>query len=118
MGFTVQTPTDNTDPRIFQTSVYNSGSGFNMATGKFVCQHPGMYLFTATIIRKDGTYEVRCYIYHNKTTKLRVFANNNNSDAGFPSGSGTIVIHLTMGDEVYLGGCSGDYVWLGRSHTT
>lgn len=108
VGFTVKNPKANTNPQTFQTAVYNSEPGFNTATGKFVCQHPGMYLFTATVIRDDETNEASCHITVNGSTKLRVLANNNNSDReGFPSGSGTLVVHLNTGDEVYLSYCSG-----------
>ena len=87
-----------------------------MATGKFVCQHPGMYLFTATVIREDTTNEASCQIRVNGSNKLRVFANNNNSRrSGYPSASGTVVVHLSAGNEVYLTLCSDIYMYLESS---
>lgn len=102
VGFTVTGLNDNTDP--FYTVLYNSEQGFNTATGKFVCQSPGMYLFTATVVRKNTTNEASCYMTVNGSTKLRVFAYNS-TRSGYPSGSGTLVAHLSTGDEVYLLGC-------------
>ena len=105
----------NTDPRIFLTVLYNSESGFNTGTGKFVCRHPGLYLFTATVIRVEGYTEATCYISVNGSEKLRVFANNNNSPSGFPSASGTLVVKLSALDEVYLTSCSGIKMYSGSS---
>ena len=77
-----------------------------MATGKFVCQHPGMYIFTATVFRNAGSTEASCYIHVNGSKKLRVFANDYDAGSGYTSGSGTLVIHLRAGDDVHLGDCS------------
>ena len=112
IGFTVRYPKDNTDPRIFQTLTYNSEQGFNMATGKFVCQHPGMYLFTATIIREEGIGVAYCNIRVNAENRIQVIANNVNSpSSGYPSGSATLVVHLSAGDEVFLSHCSGTHIF-------
>ena len=112
VGFTVRYPKENTDPRIFKTLVYNSIPGFNMATGKFVCQHPGMYLFTATIIREEGIGVAFCNIRVNAQNRIQVIANNVNSpSSGYPSGSATLVVRLSAGDEVYLSHCSGTHIF-------
>ena len=111
VGFTVTAPVDNTDPRIFQTVIYNSETGFNASTGIFVCRHSGLYLFTVTVIREPGINEADCFISVNGSEKLRVFANDNKApNMGFPSASGTLVVHLSTGDEVYLTRCSGTYM--------
>ena len=111
VGFTVKYPKDNTNPRIFQTVVYNS-EGFNTATGKFVCQYSGMYLFTTTVIRKTGAGEARCSISVNGANKVSAIANNYNGiSSAYPSASVTLVVHLTTGDEVYLADCSTKYIY-------
>ena len=112
VGFTVKGPKDNTDPRIFQTVVYNS-EGFNTATGKFVCHHPGMYLFTTTVVRNTGAREARCSISVNGVNKITAYANNRNPRAitlAYPSASVTLVVYLKTGDEVYLAACSANYI--------
>ena len=101
VGFTIRVPRDSTDPRIFDTVVYNSAAGFDMASGKFVCQRPGTYLFTSTIIRNDVGGDALCDITVNGTRLLRVIA-----PTGYFSGTGSLVIHLSIGDEVYLSVCS------------
>ena len=110
VGFTVTYPKDNSDPRIFQKVVYNSGSGFNIATGKFVCQHAGIYLFTATLIRESSTNWIRCCISVNGSSTLWVHASDSSSRSGNPSASGTLVVHLDPGDEVYLQDCSEQHI--------
>ena len=91
VGFTVRVPRDSTDPRIFDTVVYNSAAGFDMASGKFVCQRPGTYLFTSTIIRNDVGGDALCDITVNGTRLLRVIA-----PTGYFSGTGSLVIHLSI----------------------
>ena len=80
-----------------------------MATGKFVCHHPGIYLFTTTVQREPGPQEVSCYFSVNGSQKFRVVANNY-STSGYPSSSGTLIIHLSKGDVAYLSSCSGRYI--------
>ena len=105
VGFTVKNQKDNTDPRIFRTVVYNSEPGFNTANGKFVCHHSGMYLFTATVIRSSGTAEVYCWINVNGSDNVLAIASDYR---GHHSGSATLVVHLNVGDEVYLAKCKGN----------
>ena len=111
VGFTVKRPKDNTDPRIFQTVVYNSEPGFNTATGKFVCHHPGIYLFTTTVTRNPGIGEARCSISVNGANKIQAIANNlHGITPAYPSASVTLIVHLKTGDEVYLAACSAHYI--------
>ena len=111
VGFTVKYPKDNTDPRIFQIVVYNSEPGFNTATGKFVCQYPGIYLFTTTVMRNPGAREAYCSISVNGANKITTYANNRNGiTSSYPSASVTLVVHLKTGDEVYLADCSAKYI--------
>ena len=77
-----------------------------MATGKFVCQHPGIYLFSATVNRMPGHEVVGCEISVNGSKKIRAFANAKDQSTEFPSGSTTLVVHLNVGDEVYLTSCT------------
>ena len=108
VGFTVTNSSDNTDPRIFQTARYNSDSDFNLATGKFTCTRPGLYLFSATVTRRPQTTTASCWINVAGRDKLRVFATY--VDSGYPTGSGILIVHLNYGDEVYLRDCSDTYM--------
>ena len=70
-----------------------------------------MYIFTATVIRNPGTSTAMCYINVNGSNKILAYASNDNTRSIYPSGSGTLVIHLNAGDEVYLSSCTGTYVY-------
>ena len=75
-------------------------------TGKFVCQYPGLYLFTAAITRMTGVRDAYCFICV-KGRRHIVTTDHDGDRHGIPSGSNTLVEHLDSGEEVYLSYCSG-----------
>lgn len=110
VGFTVYSPDKSSGTTLlkFNSVLYNSGNGYNLTTGKFVCQVPGLYLFMATIIKTNGPREeASCYIGVNNANILRVLANSYNLHDVSPSGTNMLVKHLATGDVVSLNDCNG-----------
>ena len=115
MGFTVYRP-DSTLPQsdftvlTFENVAYNHENCFDEASGKFVSQYPGLYLFTVTIVKDNAYYQTCCSLCFKKgfgeDCKLRVLANNGDvSNINFSSGTNTLVVHLDVGDEAYVSKC-------------
>ncbi|XP_060600749.1 complement C1q tumor necrosis factor-related protein 5-like isoform X2 [Ruditapes philippinarum] len=100
---------------------FNEGTDFNADTGTFSCSKPGVYYFTASLIKKRA-YEnsekvdlVHCIIYKNTETMLellvdpndgpKVDVNNISADIGSTAVTNSMVVRLERGDTVYLGDC-------------
>ena len=76
--------------------------GFDLSTGEFTCEYPGLYLFTMTIVRDSDFWEIFwCYFYVNGIdTGIEADAYGN--DYGYPWATNVLVTHLNQGDTVYL----------------
>ena len=107
VGFAVTSPKGSTNPRIFEKALYNRG--FDMATGRFICQDPGLYLFSVTVQRDPGPSEVSCTIHINGAAMMRVAASGS-PKLGYPASAATVFTRLSVGDKVYLSSCSGSHM--------
>ena len=116
VGFTVYQP-DSTLPDIsttvivFEKVAYNEMECFDTVSGKFVTQFPGIYMFTLTIVKTMQIYQTTCFICvnkdYNEDCTIQALANNaDTTDGNYPSGTGTLVVHLDAGDEVYVSQCN------------
>lgn len=97
MGLTGRVPTPNVPIR-FTKVFYNEQRHYDDSTGKFSCHVKGLYLFTyhLTVYIKD----VKVGLYKNSKPIMFTFDQfqSNNVDQA----SGTILLHLDVGDEVWL----------------
>ena len=116
VGFTVHQP-DSTLPNIsstvivFEKVAYNEMECFDTASGKFVTQFPGFYMFTLTIVRDVWPHQASCFICVNKDNNedctIRAVANNADTiEDNHPSGTATLVVQLDAGNEVYVSQCN------------
>lgn len=84
-------------PLVFRDVIYNGQDAYDVKTGRFVCEVPGVYEFSfhCTIHGKSGNVNLlrnEELVLHSYTTK----------QSGYISASGSTLIELKKGDEVYL----------------
>jgi hypothetical protein len=96
----------------FSSTIYKFGNDFNISTGTYTCSTPGVYHFSATLVKKRDTSRVdRVYCYLNKNFQNLIYISVNptddDTDKGHAAVSQSIVINLDAGDTVYLTGCNG-----------
>ena len=87
------------------TAVSNIGGDYNINTGHFICQHPGIYVFTLHLYKEYGASYAKCYIRKNGSNNIRIRSDRAN-DNGYYESSNTVILELTYGDIVNLGGCT------------
>jgi hypothetical protein len=93
-------------PLKFTNAFYNDDDAFNFTSAMFVCEIPGLYFFSATIIRDTGGYtESFCYLMINGHARAYLGAYSYQGAHGYPSGTATIVYHMDEGDTAYVGMC-------------
>ncbi|XP_060601316.1 complement C1q tumor necrosis factor-related protein 2-like [Ruditapes philippinarum] len=119
VGFAVSYPDTSSGSRLkFSNVIYNSGDDYNVSSGVFTCRHPGLYFFTATLIRKPSVRVSGCGFFVNGIGKLTVYIGGTGVNDGYQSGSGSIVYHLKAGDIVNLSNCRGiDHMFFLSSFT-
>ena len=89
------------------TAVSNIGGDYNINTGQFICQHPGIYVFTLHLYKEYNVNKAYCYIRKNGSGQVYVYINpDSNSDAGCYESSNTVILQLSHRDRVDLGGCT------------
>ena len=99
-------------PRLnFTRTIYQYGSDFNISTGIFTCSIPGVYHFSATLVKKRATTrvdQVFCNIMKNAQSliSVKIDPTDDDTDKGNAAVSQSIVIDLDIGDKVYLGFCN------------
>lgn len=97
MGLTTRVSTPNVPIR-FTKVFYNEDRHYDDTTGKFTCRINGIYLFTyhLTVYMKD----VKIGLYKNNKPVMFTFDQfqTNNVDQA----SGSVILHLQSGDEVWL----------------
>ena len=110
VGFTATIPDrskSNNELIIFKRTETNVGDGYNTKTGKFHCKIPGLYFFTAVILRHIGSTSYSyCYIRVNDNNIVYAYAHSKDSDE-YPSAAAHLTVQLKEEDEVYLGNCRG-----------
>ena len=52
------------------TAVSNIGGDYNINTGQFICQHPGIYVFTLHLYKTSGVDLADCYIRQNGSIQI------------------------------------------------
>ena len=101
-----QYPTQGTSGAITFPSVKtNIGGHYNIATGQFTCQYPGIYVFSLNLYKKSGASKTYCYIRRNGGGVARADVPAE-SKFGYYESSGSTVLHLDRGDKVDVGGCN------------
>ena len=104
-AFTANTPADLPGSKItFQTFLTNIGGHYDTSSGRFTCQHPGIYLFSLNLLKNEDAPATACLIYLNNFLKAGTNTNPQET-GGFTGGSNTILLHLLSGDVVHLGNC-------------
>ncbi|XP_042344621.1 eosinophil peroxidase-like [Plectropomus leopardus] len=100
IAFSVRLGNNNPQPGmpiIFSDAIYNGRNSYNMKTGYFTCELPGVYEFQfhLTIHNGDATVDLKCngeIILHSFTTR----------QSGHVTASGSAYYKLARGDRVYL----------------
>ncbi|XP_033105511.1 complement C1q and tumor necrosis factor-related protein 9A-like [Anneissia japonica] len=104
VGYNVNPGRLPVSPMKYPLIITNFGNNYNKETGKFVCQHPGIYVFQLTsgssngnniltIIMKNGQHIVSAY----------------ESGSGYKSASNMVVLDLVANDEVWTQPVSTSY---------
>nr|XP_056717491.1 complement C1q-like protein 2 isoform X2 [Euleptes europaea] len=85
----------------FDDVVTNLGNHYNPSSGKFTCQVRGIYFFTYHILMRggDGTsmWADLC-----RNGQVRASAIAQDADQNYDYASNSVVLHLDLGDEVYV----------------
>ncbi|XP_058493226.1 eosinophil peroxidase-like [Solea solea] len=84
-------------PIPFREEIYNGQNSYNIETGIFTCQEPGVYEFQfhCMIYQNAGNVD----LMHNGKLVLHSFTTR---QSGYITASGNVYIKLKQGDEVYL----------------
>ncbi|XP_049434863.1 eosinophil peroxidase-like [Epinephelus fuscoguttatus] len=84
-------------PIVFHEPIYNEQHSYNIWTGYFTCEHPGVYEFSfhCTIYNRDAVVDLK----RNAELILHSFTTRQN---GYVTASGSTYIKLKMGDRVFL----------------
>ena len=96
--------------------VENNGIQFNASTGLYVCEHPGIYVFSVHVYLESGYDLANCYIRKNRSNMVLAYLEPKGS--GYYEASNTVVLQLQLGDTTDLGGCtSASTMWYWTSFT-
>lgn len=97
VGLETRDPVPNIPIR-FTKIFYNQQNHYDSTTGKFRCNIPGLYYFSyhITVYMKD----VKVSLY--KKDKAMLFTYDQYQDKNVDQASGSVLLHLNSGDEVWL----------------
>jgi len=84
----------------------NTGGDYSSTTGVFTCRVPGLYWFTATLMKNwDVDVDlIACDIRLNGDKKIGLYADPVDDKDGYQM-TGSLALRLTPGDRVQVGGC-------------
>jgi hypothetical protein len=107
VGFAVSNPDNSSDRTAlkFKKVIYNSGDDYNVSSGVFTCNYPGLYFFTATLIRSPSLLDSVCFISVNGIEQIEVSSGGTDVNSGYQSGSVSFIYRLKAGDIVVLSDC-------------
>ena len=108
-GFTVISPENGQAPTTakFETVITNMGHELNISGTEFVCEQPGLYLFSLIIYKTGFGNSAICRIRHNASSVIQAYLNPNSQvDYGFYSSGNSVFLHLAKDDKVDVGSCS------------
>ena len=92
----------------FDSVKTNYGYRYSPITGKFTCSHPGLYYFSASLIKERNIPHffgfVACHIKRNSEFLLGTVIDptNDDTDIGTYETSAFLTVHLSRGDQVYV----------------
>ena len=77
---------------------------YSGTSGKFTCQHPGLYVFLLYIYKDVGDTTAQCYIRKNGYNMKA--ASSTDTASSYIAGSNAFILHLSHSDYVDVGGCT------------
>ena len=92
----------------FTNAVTNVGDDYNISTGVFTCEYPGIYAFVLHIMKHPGSnYNASCYIRRNGHVIVEAMSYpDTGNEGGYYSSSNSALVHLVTADRVDVGDCS------------
>ena len=84
----------------FANTIFNIGAHYNTSTGQFICEYPGIYVFTLHILQHIDAHYAACGIRKNSQSASTEAHTNPDGRLGFFSSSTSVILHLVRGDYV------------------
>ena len=85
---------------IFDYIATSVGGGYHSSHGLFTAPKSGIYIFSASILLKPSAY-LEAFIVKNGNAFKGIYVNGLDHN-GFAQGSGTAVVQLSVGDDVWV----------------
>ena len=83
------------------------GHELNVSDSQFVCDQPGLYVFSLILYKTGFGNSVICRIRRNGTNVIQAYLNPNiQVDYGFYSSGNSVLLRLAKDDVVDVGDCS------------
>ena len=73
------------------TAVSNIGGDYDINTRQFICQHPGIYIFTLHLYKEYGVNYATCYIRKNGSNMIEIYSNLAH-DNGYYESSNMVIL--------------------------
>ncbi|XP_060562945.1 uncharacterized protein LOC132722454 [Ruditapes philippinarum] len=104
------TKIDRVDRLTFSRYIYQIGNDFSPSTGTFTCSIPGVYYFSATLVKKRESFRVDrvyCRLYNGgeHLATISLDPTDDDTDKGNAAITQSVVTHLKVGNKVYLTDC-------------
>ncbi|XP_033103410.1 complement C1q and tumor necrosis factor-related protein 9-like [Anneissia japonica] len=98
VGYNVNPGRHPISPMKYSLIITNFGNHYNKETGKFVCQHPGIYVFQFTSGSSRGSNDN--ILTSIKKNGQRILSSRE-TGSGYKSASNMVVLDLVANDEVW-----------------